>query len=169
MAEEKSSRTFRCARCGNDVDIPADVESLVNALGQPLCPGCFALWHQTQRIQEPPEILVRQSKYQFTDDMDEISGFGGGYEQTCRNMLAAGVEWLDAHPSADPQFQGYENIYGVIHEENADAKALSEAIVKATDHDCTGAMHQTVITHCLFIRQNGWEEYCKIKKKERGP
>ena len=42
--------------------------------------------------------------YSFTPDMREISGFGGGYEQTCRNMLIAAVEWLDAHPDFnDPE------------------------------------------------------------------
>ena len=28
----------------------------------------------------------------------EISGFGGGYEQACRDMTKAGVLWLRKHP-----------------------------------------------------------------------
>ena len=31
-------------------------------------------------------------KYQYTDDMGEISGFGEGYEATCRAMVVAGLE-----------------------------------------------------------------------------
>jgi len=96
--------------------------------------------------------------YEFTDDMGEISGFGGGYEQTCRDMLKAGLEWLDEHPESDPCFKGYKNIYGVISADNEDAKRLSKAFVAVTD-DCTGAMHQAVITSAMWIKKHSWEEY----------
>ncbi len=155
-----------CAQCGNEVEIPSEVSRLVNGLGQPLCQGCFALWRQTHPASEPPSVAVRASKYQFTPDMGEISGFGGGYEQTCRNMLAAGLEWLDAHPTADPRYQGFKGIYGIIMENNADAKVLSQTVVDAADGDCTGAMHQAVISHCLAIRKIGWDAYC-AKMRER--
>jgi len=101
------------------------------------------------------------SAYETTDDMGEISGFGGGYEATCRAMLTAGMQWLEANPQADPHFRGYKNIYGIITEENDDAKALSKAVVDAADGDCTGAMHQAVISRCLAAKRLGWDEYCK--------
>ena len=41
------------------------------------------------------------SKYVYTDNMSEISGFGGGYEAACRAMVVAGLEHLDANPQAD--------------------------------------------------------------------
>lgn len=100
-------------------------------------------------------------KYQFTPEMGEISGFGGGYEQACRAMLAAGMEWFDDHPVADPKFHGYSGVYGVIAEDNEDAKALTAAILVPTNGDCTGAMHQAVVSACLFIRKNGWPEYVR--------
>ena len=106
------------------------------------------------------------SKYVYTDDMSEISGFGGGYESACRAMVVAGLEHLDANPHADPQFHGYQGIYGSITEDNADAKALSEAVVKAANGDCTGAMHQAAISHVLWIRENGWDRYC-AESRER--
>ena len=101
--------------------------------------------------------------------MGEISGFGGGYEVTCRNMFKAGLEWLDKHPKAKPAFRGYENIYGIINEENKDAKKLSKVVVKAADNDCTGAMHQAVISSILWARKNGWDKYVKemSRKKKR--
>ena len=43
------------------------------------------------------EVKDTTGKYAFTPEMREISGFGGDYEQTCRNMLAAGLRWLDEH------------------------------------------------------------------------
>lgn len=100
------------------------------------------------------------AKYVYTDDMGEISGFGGGYEDTCRKMVIAGVEWFDAHPEAKPQFHTYKNIYGVCSEDNDDAKQLTKAVIDVTNGDCTGAMHQAAIARILWIRTNGWEKYC---------
>ena len=157
-----------CSQCGNEVDIPDDIERFVNALGQPICQGCFALWRQTHPAPPPTPVPVRSSCYQFTEDMGEISGFGGGYEQTCRNMLVAGLEWFDANPKADPQYHGFKGIYGVIAEDNEDAKALSRAVADAANGDCTGAMHQAVISACLWIRRRGWEAYCTEIRKGDG-
>lgn len=105
------------------------------------------------------------SKYDFTSSMGEISGFGGGYEATCRAMLKAGLEWFDLHPDAKPMFHKFEGVYGIIAEENQDAKDLSEAVVRGGGDDCTGAMHQAVISHVLFIKKNGWDEF--VKKMSR--
>lgn len=105
------------------------------------------------------------SKYEWRDGMGEVSGFGGGYEATCRAMVAAGVEWSDAHPEASPQFQGFQGVYGVLMEDNDDAKSLSEAVVAAANGECTGAMHQATIGHVLFIRKNGWEKYVEEMSK----
>jgi hypothetical protein len=112
-----------------------------------------------------PEVSYGGKTY--TSQMGEISGFGGGYEVTCRRMVLAGVEWLANNPNASPEFAGYKNIYGVINEENADAKSLSSYITAdaITGGDCTGAMHQASISHIMFIRKNGWEKYCEEMSK----
>ena len=112
------------------------------------------------------------NKYEFTPEMREISGFGGSYEEACRIMVRAGMEWLDAHPDADPQFAGFKNVYGIISDSNADAEALTKAIMDAPVADpdtgepttigkagATGAMHQAAVSHCMFIRKNGWDAY----------
>ena len=103
------------------------------------------------------------TKYEWTPEMGEISGFGGGYEKTCRDMLLAGLRWLDENPNAEPKFKG---VYGLISDDNEDAKALSYAITAVCDA-CTGAMHQAVVSHCLYIRKNGWDDYVK-RMTERG-
>jgi hypothetical protein len=103
------------------------------------------------------------NKYQYTKEMDEISGFGGDYEDACRNMVIAGLEWLDEHPTADPQFHGYKNIYGIIEEDNLDAKDLSDAVVKVCE-GCSGAMHQATIGHILHIKSVGWNKYVEEMK-----
>lgn len=107
------------------------------------------------------------SKYQFNENMKEISGFGGEYEAMCRKMLVAALEWLDANPEASPQYKGYKDVYGVLADDNADAKALSKAATSVTE-GATGAMHQAVITHALFIRKNGWEKYVAEMTHPRG-
>jgi hypothetical protein len=105
-------------------------------------------------------------KAQLTDEMDKIFGFGDGYEETCRKMLLAGLEWLDAHPHADPKFRRSPNIYGIIKADNEDAKALSAAIEAGSGGDCTGAMHQAVVSHCLFVKLHSWKAYV-AKMSER--
>jgi hypothetical protein len=108
-------------------------------------------------------------KYIFTKDMTEISGFGGGYEQCCRNMVIAGLNWLDENPEAKPEFRGYKNIYGVIHEDNEDAKNLSNAVIAGAGKEgASGAMHQATISACLYIKTHGWPAYVKLKTHPRG-
>lgn len=104
-------------------------------------------------------------KYKFTQAMREISGFGGKYEKACRKMVLAGVKWLDAHPDTDPKFHGFKNVYGIIAEDNDDAKALSEAVVSACD-DHSGAMHTATIAHVLHIKNVGWDNYVREMKKK---
>jgi hypothetical protein len=111
------------------------------------------------------------SERQYTDDMREISGFGGGYEAACRAMVLAGLAWFDAHPDADPHFKGMSNIFGLILEDNDQAKALTEAVLNApviaddgrhtlARHEATGAMHHAAINHIFAARRLGWDRYC---------
>ena len=105
------------------------------------------------------------NKYEYTDEMSEISGFGGSYEAACRKMVIAGLEWLDEHPDADLKFGGFEGVYGLITDESEDAEALTKHIIAAVsnsqDGGPTGAMHQAAIQHILFIKRNGWDAYVR--------
>ena len=98
--------------------------------------------------------------YQWLPGMGEISGLGGEYEQACRDMMISGLRWWDQHPLANPIYSKMEGVYGIIHEENDDAKQLTKAAVSACG-DCTGAMHQAVIEHIMVIRANGWDWYVR--------
>jgi hypothetical protein len=105
------------------------------------------------------------TKYQFTKDMNEISGFGGQYEECCRRMLVAALLWFDAHPNADPQFGRFGQ------EENAEAKALSAEVLKAADemrYGPSGAQHGAALSHALWIRKNGWDAYVREKTHPEG-
>ena len=102
--------------------------------------------------------LDKVAKYKFTDEMGEISGLGGGYEKACRVMLDSGLQWLDANPDAEPKFKKNSGIYGLILEDNDDAKALSDAVIKHVDV-CSGAVHHATVGACLWIKENGWDAY----------
>ena len=101
-------------------------------------------------------------KYQWTPEMHEISGFGGNYEQACREMVVAGLTWLDEHPTADPKYAGQPG----VKRDNADAIALSDAIL-APVPDCSGAMHGAVTNVCLYVHKNGWAKYVEAMSKPR--
>lgn len=112
------------------------------------------------------KVSAMNEPRRHTPDMGEISGFGGTYEAKCQAMLEAGMAWFEQHPDAEPRFKGSSAIFGVVLEDNDDAKALTETIVTAADHDLTGAMHHAVIARLLWIKQNGWERYCEEMRKQ---
>jgi len=101
--------------------------------------------------------------------MGEISGFGGGYEDACRKMVIAGLEWCDEHPDADLKYKQFEGVTGLTFDESDDMKLMQEAMLTAIGHDCTGAMMQATMNHVMFVRKNGWEKYVEemSKKEER--
>lgn len=124
--------------------------------------------HDKRRAVETAEMLVREAaareageKYAWRDGMGEISGFGGSYEEACRNMVRAGLRWLDEHPHADPRFAA-----GTA--ENEDAKALDRAVTAACP-DCSGAMWGASVGACLYVKKHGWDAYCAAmsRKKEK--
>jgi hypothetical protein len=102
--------------------------------------------------------------YTYTEKCREISGFGGGYEKACRDMVIAAMNWMDEHPNADPTFSQYKNITGLTVDENEDMLAMQKVMFNAAGGDCTGAMMQYSTNHALFAHKNGWDKY--IEKME---
>ena len=107
--------------------------------------------------------------YSYTDDMDEISGFGGEYEEACRKMVIAGVEWCDAHPNAVLDYKIYSGIYGVTTDETPDTKEMQKVMNDSTGNGCSGAMMQCTMGHVLHIREVGWDKYVEEMKTEKNP
>ena len=105
-----------------------------------------------------------REKYQWEPGMGEISGFGGGYESACRDMLYAGLAWLDKHPGADLKATTYRNIYGIMNAESDDAKALDKVLCQACP-GCSGAMHQATMSACMYIARHGWRQYADAMSK----
>jgi hypothetical protein len=104
---------------------------------------------------------MSETVYRHTPDMGEISGFGGGYEAVCQDMLEAGMRWIFDHPEAGPEYKGSPQIFGVVLDNNAEAKALDGAILAGAKGEATGAMHYAVVLRCLAAKRLGWEEYCR--------
>jgi hypothetical protein len=113
--------------------------------------------------------------YKHTPDMGEISGFGGGYEDNCQQMLHNGVKFLVelaktkstddidftlGQTSKDSPIQ----LFGVCDIKGEDGKALEKAVMEDIG-DATGAMHHTVMQRLLFIAGSGWDAYCEELKK----
>ena len=99
-------------------------------------------------------------EYKHSEEMGEISGFGGSYEDTCQQMLHNGVSFLAERSSADVQVLEIPNVYGVVNLEGDDAKALEAAVMDGIK-DCTGAMHHAVMSRLAWINKNGWDKYVK--------
>lgn len=58
--------------------------------------------------------MKKTSKAKKHEEFDwpfEISGFGGGYEDACRRMTIAAVEWLRKHPDDVKSWRAVEVKY----------------------------------------------------------
>ena len=102
--------------------------------------------------------------FPWEDGMDEISGFGGAYEQACRDMVYSGLAYLDSKPNATLEGHTYAHITGIFEADSKEAKELEDAVVAAVP-DCSGAMHQAAMSHCFFIAKQGWKKYVEEMKK----
>lgn len=105
------------------------------------------------------------SKYQYTDKCDEILGFGEGYEESCRKMVIAGVEWFENNKGADPKYHGFKNVIDLIVEDNGDAEKLTKHMNDAINGEATGAMMQACLHHVQYAHKHGWKEYIKEMEK----
>lgn len=111
---------------------------------------------------------MTEKKYEYTNDMHELSGFGGSYEEACRRMAVVGATWLDEHPGelkrwremdgqcrSDPQYAAFEQAVGNV------------------EPDCTGAMHGAAVSHAFAIHKMGWDAYAaemrRLRAEEQEP
>lgn len=106
--------------------------------------------------------MTDEIRYRHTEEMGEISGFGGGYEEACQDMLEAGVKWLLANKPESLVMKESPNIFGIILTEGDEAEALSKAVIDASGGEATGAMHHAVMSRLHYINANGWDAYVKV-------
>lgn len=102
--------------------------------------------------------------YRHTPEMGEISGFGGGYEKTCQDMLEAGVEWMLEHPEFEFSAEGYQGAVGLVYANNEETQELMHVIVNASKNkdgapEADGAQIHGIMQRLGFIANNGWHAY----------
>ncbi len=102
---------------------------------------------------------MTEREWKHTPEMGEISGFGGGYEAACQQMLHQGVEYLISLGERRPDFEveTYRGVFGICDLTGPDAEGLEAAVCAGVDP--SGAMHQAVMMRLRFIAENGWERY----------
>lgn len=108
--------------------------------------------------------MATEHKYKWTEDMGEISGFGGSYEQACRAMVLRGADWLEDNKKEDLKFSGLKGVFGIITPESDEAKELEKYMTDLSnegieDEGLTGAMVHASINHVMYIARNGWDKY----------
>lgn len=116
--------------------------------------------------------MIDTANMVWTEEMGEISGFGGDYEEACRNMVRGGVRHVQENnvdlETLLGQIKESPHIFGVVLFEGGEAKAFETAVVEASGDPSgvTGAMVHASCKHCLGILQNGWDEYVKIMSEQ---
>ena len=91
---------------------------------------------------------------EFSEEMNEISGFGGFYERCCRAAVIAGAKWCVDHPH--------------VFEQKAVEEAIRGATVVADDgrrlplwEELIGTQIAVVLVHIRHIAEHGWNDYVK--------
>lgn len=103
--------------------------------------------------------------YTYTKDMQEISGFGGRYEEACRKMIVAGLKFWDQQ--TDPIWDSFESLFiSRPVEENSDTKML-ETAVGASESGCSGAQVGAAMSHIMFIKKQGQGKYVEEMVAEK--
>jgi hypothetical protein len=113
---------------------------------------------------------MSSSRFEFNEDMNEVSGFGGFYERCCRVGVCAGAEWFAAHPKARPVFDGLPDVLGLLVPANDEARALERAIeatlVTRDDgtkaplgEEMTALQFYAIVNHTMYIANHGWNRY----------
>jgi len=127
-----------------------------------VCPECGSYAYKFESVfKTKKEEGDNMSKYKYPEGADYISGFGGGYEAACQAMVIAGLEYWDENPEFNPQYRGFQGVFGLLVEDNEDAKILDGILIAAANGDSTGAMHQASVNHIFAARRLGWEEYLR--------
>lgn len=120
-----------------------------------------------QQIKSYEEIMRKIANEKSFETVD-ISGMGGSYEWGCQTMLRAGIKFLKEHPDFHFDYQGFKNVYGIVWTDTPWGKKLDKVLLGATAPDSpTGAMHQAVISHLMYIHKHGYEKWLEHFPKER--
>jgi hypothetical protein len=110
--------------------------------------------------------------YEFTDDMCQISGYGGDYERACRAAVAVGATWVTLHPFAEPQIDGNNGVSGYVRGANEDGAQMLDCIDDQpfTMDDgrkvplgdvLTPSMYYVALYHITWIAEHGWNAYAE--------
>ncbi len=99
----------------------------------------------------------------------DLSGFGGGYEETCQILLAIGKKWIENKP-----FSIWEG-KGSLKKKYLDGKdglrpTLFKELERAIDsNNITGTQADVVMCHLWYIHKHGRAKWLKDAKKHREP
>lgn len=123
----------------------------------------FQDWRENTKKQYDKEYAELMDKIQNEEPFEtvDISGMGSGYERTCQLMLKAGMKFLKKNPDFHFDYQGFKNVYGICFSDTPWAKDLDKILQKASNNNCTGAMHQCVIGHLSYIHKYGYKKWLK--------
>ena len=109
----------------------------------------------------------------FSEDMNEVSGFGGFYERCCRVGVCAGADWYANHPNARPAFDGLPDFIALLVPANDEARLLQAAIDTAMvtrddgtkvplGEELTALQFYTIVQHANYIAEHGWNKYVEF-------
>ena len=113
--------------------------------------------------------------YRHTPAMGQISGLGGEFEQSCQEMLQAGVAWIEAQRESgrnpDPIFAlaysrwapGKETLL-LTQAASPEAKTL-EAAMRAASTGAEDGAFLIALQSVMWILDNDWSAYVGLMER----
>lgn len=91
----------------------------------------------------------------FTEDMNEVTGFGGFYERCCRAAIVAGTEWWLKHRDEpfNPEKLQRAIFEALVARDNGTKARLGEEL--------TATQMAVILHHLRYIATHGWSAYRK--------
>jgi len=106
-------------------------------------------------------------QYEWTDEMAEISGFGGEYELSCRKMITTGLEWLEDNDGPIAEFSTGHNVTARIDEGTEATGELRAHMASAVDVDPSPSMLHLCVKQALYAQEIGWDAYVTRLRDDR--
>ncbi|MCP4988670.1 MAG: hypothetical protein GY928_22255 [Colwellia sp.] len=101
--------------------------------------------------------------FKYTKECREISGFGGFYEEACRNATIKGYEFMIKIMKGEKIESIKFNDFIDLNDGNK--KTMESVILEACNNDATGAMMNVIASHIVNAYCNGWDEYIKTMEE----
>lgn len=110
---------------------------------------------------------MKDFSWEWTEDMGEISGFGGGYEESCKRYMRIALAYFCAFPDEFKRFLQEEKTDDEKKALNKLEYQIGSVMDNGWDSGASGAQIMAAFSHAARVYRFGWESYKKEMRERR--